>query len=116
MGGERQLESELRERIKEAEELRRALGRNSDMARDLNRAIEQLKRLNPNVFNDPNQLALLKNEVIDPLRQLELELARRLQAKLGNNGPGALSDGAAPDRYRKLIEDYYRRLSSRSQK
>jgi hypothetical protein len=116
MGGERQLESELRERIKEAEELKRALGRNSDLARDLNRAIEQLKRLNPNVFSDPNQLALLKNEVIDPLRQLELELARRLQAKLGNNGPGALSDGDAPDRYRKLIEDYYRRLSSRSQK
>lgn len=113
-GGSRQVESELRERIKEAEDLRRMLGRNSDLARDLTRAIEQLKRLDSNVFSDPNQLASLKNEVIDPLRQIELELARRLQAKLGNNGPGALSDGDAPDRYRKLIEDYYRRLSSRS--
>jgi hypothetical protein len=101
--------------LREAEELRRQLGRNSDIARDLNQVIEQLRRINPDIFNDPAQLALLKNEVIDPLRQIELELARKLQAKLGNNGPGALSDGDAPDRYRKMIEDYYRRLSVRSQ-
>jgi hypothetical protein len=113
-GGPRQLESEIRERLGEAEELRRSLGRNSDLARDLNRAIEQLRRIDPNAFADPSQLAALKSEVIDPLRQLEVELARRLQAKLGNNGSGAFSDGDAPDRYRKMIEDYYRRLSARS--
>jgi hypothetical protein len=73
-----------------------------------------LRKLDPNAFSDPSQLALLKSEVIDPLRQLEIELAKKLQAKLGNNGPGALSDGDAPDRYRKMIEDYYRRLSARS--
>jgi hypothetical protein len=113
-GGDRQLESEIRQRLSEAEELRRRLPKNSELLRNLDRAIEQLRKIDNNVFNDPNQLALLKNEVIDPLRQLELELARRLQAKLGNNGPGALSDGDAPDRYRKMIEDYYRRLSVRS--
>ena len=113
-GGDRQLESELRQRLAEAEELRKRLPRSSELLRDLDRAIEQLRKIDPNVFADPNQLALLKNEVIDPLRQLELELARKLQAKLGNNGPGALSDGDAPDRYRKMIEDYYRRLSVRA--
>jgi hypothetical protein len=112
--GDRQLESEIRQRLAEAEELRKRLPKNSDLLRDLNRAIEQLRKIDPNVFSDPNQLAMLKNDIIDPLRQLELELARRLQAKLGNNGPGALSDGDAPDRYRKTIEDYYRRLSVRS--
>ena len=76
--------------------------------------IDQLRRFNPNPFADAAQLALLKNEVIDPLRQLEIELARMLQAKLGNNGSGAFGDGDAPDRYRKMIEDYYRRLSARS--
>jgi Domain of unknown function (DUF4175) len=111
--GSRQLESELRQRVAEAEELRRALGRNSDLARDLGRAIEQLRRLNPDVFADPSQLALLKNEVIDPLRLLEIELARRLQARIGNNGVG-FTEADAPDRYRKIIEEYYRRLSSRS--
>ncbi|MEK6304160.1 MAG: hypothetical protein AABO41_26020, partial [Acidobacteriota bacterium] len=113
-GGQRQLEAELRQRLSEAEELKRSLGPNSDLARELNRTIEQLKRLNPEAFSNPAQLALLKSEVIDPLRQLEVELARRLQAKLGNNGPGALGAGDAPDRYRKMIEDYYRRLSMRS--
>lgn len=108
------MESELRQRLADAEELKRALGKNSDLARDLNRAIEQLRRIDPNAFADPAQLALLKNDVIDPLRQLEIELARRLQARLGNNGAGALGDGEAPDRYRKMIEDYYRRLSARS--
>jgi hypothetical protein len=90
------------------------LGRNSELGRELGKAVEQLKKINPNAFSDPAQLALLKNEVIDPLRQIEVELARKLQARLGNNGPGALSDGDAPDRYRKLIEEYYRRLSARS--
>ena len=113
-GAARQLSSELRERVREAEELRRQLGRNSDLARDLNRAIDQLKKIDPNAFSNPAQLAMLKNEVIDPLRQLELELARRLQAKLGRGAPGALGDAEAPDRYHKMIEDYYRRLSSRS--
>ncbi len=112
--GSRQLESELHQRIADAEELKRALGRNSDLGRDLNRAVDQLRRMNPNAFADPAQLALLKSEVIDPLRQIEIELARRLQAKLGNNGTGAFGDGDAPDRYRKMIEDYYRRLSARS--
>ncbi|MBI3649732.1 MAG: hypothetical protein HY231_01650 [Acidobacteria bacterium] len=110
----RQGDSELRQRLEEAQELRRALKGNNDLTRDLDQAIEQLRRINPNAFQDPAQLALLKSEVIDPLRQLEVELARRLQAKQGNSGIGSLSDGDAPDRYRKLIEDYYRRLSSRS--
>lgn len=107
----RQLESELRQRLAEAEALRRQLGPNSDLARELNRAIEQLRRISPEVFDDPAQLALLKNEVIDPLRHLELELAKRLQAKLGGGSPGSLGEGEAPDRYKKKIEDYYRRLS-----
>jgi hypothetical protein len=113
-GGDRQSASELQQRLSEAQELRRALRGNNDLMRDLDKAIDQLRRINPNAFDDPAQMALLKSEVIDPLRQLEVELARRLQGKLDNNGIGSLSDGDAPDRYRKLIEEYYRRLSSRS--
>lgn len=113
-GEARQLESEMRERLSEAQELRRQLGRNNELTRDLDQVIEQMRRIDPNAFSDPAQLEMLKNDIIDPLRQLELALARKLQAKLGNNGSGAFSDGDAPDRYRKMIEDYYRRLSVRS--
>lgn len=109
-----QTASELQQRINEAQELRRALRGNGDLARDLDKVIEQMKRIDPNAFGDPSQMALLKSEVIDPLHQIEVELARKLQGKLDNQGIGSLSDGDAPDRYRKLIEEYYRRLSSRS--
>ncbi|HEU4389061.1 MAG TPA: hypothetical protein VFV34_14770 [Blastocatellia bacterium] len=57
---------------------------------------------------------MLKNEVIDPLRQLELALAKRLQEKLATGAPGTIGESEAPDRYRKSIEDYYRRLSKGS--
>ena len=100
--------------MKDMEELRKSLRGNNDLTRMLDQAADNLRRINPNAFNDPSQMALLKSEVIDPLRQLEVELARRLQTKLGNTGSGVLTDGDAPDRYRKTIEDYYRRLSSRT--
>jgi hypothetical protein len=109
-----QAASELQERLNDMQELRRSLRGNNDLVRDLDKAMDQLRRINPNAFDDPAQMALLKSEVIDPLRQLEVELARRLQGKLDNQGIGSLSDGDAPDRYRKLIEEYYRRLSSRT--
>ncbi len=112
--GDRQTGSEISQRLRDMEELRRSLRGNNDLTRMLDEAADNLRRINPNAFSDPAQMALLKSEVIDPLRQLEFELARRLQAKLGNTGSGALTDGDAPDRYRKTIEDYYRRLSSRT--
>ncbi len=114
-GGERQLSAELRERLREAEELRRQLGRDRELARNLDQAIEQLRQLSEEVVReDLETAALLKSEVITPLRQLELELSRRLQAKLGRSNLRLADEGAAPERYRKLVEEYYKRLSSRS--
>ena len=57
---------------------------------------------------------LLKEQVIDPLRSIEMELSKRLQAKLGKNQLRLSDEGAAPERYRKLVDEYYKRLSSRS--
>ncbi|MEW6129823.1 MAG: DUF4175 family protein [Acidobacteriota bacterium] len=111
--GDRQLDSELRQRESDLRELKQMLKNNPDLGREVDRAIDALHRINPNPFNDPAQMALLKSEIIDPLRQIEFELARRLAAKQGNRN-GAINDGEAPDRYRKQIEDYYRRLSSRN--
>jgi hypothetical protein len=57
----------------------------------------------------------LKTQVVDPLRAIEMELSRRLQAKLGKNNLRLSDEGAAPERYRKLVDEYYKRLSSGSQ-
>jgi hypothetical protein len=106
----RQIERELRERIAEAEEIRRQL--EGQPRRELGRIIERMRQIDPNAFSDPSQLAMLKNEVIDPLRRLEMELAQQLQAKFGQTA-GSFSESEAPHQYKNMVEDYYRRLSRR---
>ena len=115
MGGDRQLGAELRERLRDAEELRRQLGRSGNLTRELDQAIQQLRQMSEDLFREDTQTAaLLKSQVIDPLRQLELDLSRKLQAKLGRSNLRLSDEGAAPERYRKLVDEYYKRLSNRS--
>jgi hypothetical protein len=107
----RQLGSELRERLRDAESLRRELGGTS-AGRELGGAIEQLRGLTDGRMEGEAQTAAsLKAAVIDPLRQLELELSKRLREQLGRTNLRLGDEGAAPGRYRKSVEEYYRRLS-----
>ncbi len=108
----RQLASELRERLREAEGLRREMGGNSG-GRELGGAVEQLRRIaDGRMEGDAQTAAALKAQVIDPLRQLELELSRKLREQLGRTNLRLSDQGAAPERYRKSVEEYYRRLSN----
>ena len=64
-------------------------------------------------MRDDNETAMrLKTEVVDPLREIESELSKRLQAKLGRNNLRLADEGEAPERYRKLVGEYYKRLSN----
>jgi hypothetical protein len=108
----RQLASELRERLRDAEGVRQAVGGSSSGGRELGGAIEQLRRIaDGRMEGEAQTAAALKAQVIDPLRQLELELSRRLREQLGRANLRAGDEGAAPERYRKSVEEYYRRLS-----
>jgi hypothetical protein len=107
----RQLSSELRERLREAENLRRDWGAQGPVGR-LGDVIEQLKRFaDGRMEGDAQTAAALKANVVEPLRQLELELSRQLQQR-GQTNLRLRDEGAAPERYRKAVEEYYRRLSS----
>ena len=107
----RQLGSELRERLRDAEGLRREWGGTSG-GRELGGAIEQLRRIaDGRMDGEALMAASLKAQVIDPLRQLELELSKRLREQLGRTNLRLGDEGAAPGRYRKSVEEYYRRLS-----
>lgn len=101
----------------DAEELKKLLGSDKEIpgevAKGLGQAIEQMRHLNSNSLTDPAVLSMLKNDIIAQVRQVELELARKVQEKLGS-ASGALGEGDAPDRYKKMIDDYYRRLSTRN--
>jgi len=111
----RQLGSELREGIREAEDIRRNLGKDRDLANGIDQAIQGLRRANDALMRDDMETALLlKDKVIEPLRSVELELSKRLQLKLGKNNLRLSNEGEAPAAYRKLVDEYYKRLSSRS--
>jgi hypothetical protein len=113
-GGEaRQFVSELRERLREAEDLRSEWGSTSGISvGKLGAVVEQLRRMaDGRMQGDAQTAAALRAQVIEPLRQLELELSRRLREQLGRTNLRLHDEGAAPERYRKSVEEYYRRLS-----
>src|SRR6185436_11109701 len=113
-GDNRQLPAEVRERLREAEDLRREWrgGTTTGAVRQLDDVIERLKQLaDGRMEGDAQTAALLKAEVIEPLRQLELEISRQLQQQSGRTNLRLRDEGAAPERYRRAVEEYYRRLS-----
>jgi hypothetical protein len=113
---DRQLRAEINQYLRDAEDLRRNMNRDRDLTRNLDQAIEALRQAGDLAMRDDvATAALLKTQVIDPLRSIEMELSKRLQAKLGKNNLRLSDEGAAPERYRKLVDEYYKRLSSRSQ-
>jgi hypothetical protein len=110
---DRQLASELRERLREAEGLRREWGITGEPTRTLAEVIEQLRRFaDGRMEGNAQTAAALKADVVEPLRQLELQLSRHLQQQGGRTTLRLRDEGAAPERYRKAVEEYYRRLSS----
>jgi hypothetical protein len=89
------------------------VGRDRELARGLEQAIQGLKQANEAMLRDDEATAaLLKAQVVDPLRNIESELSKRLQAKLGRNNLRMADEGEAPERYRKLVDEYYKRLSN----
>jgi hypothetical protein len=111
-GDNRQLPAEIRERLREAQDLRREWGPTGMSAGRLDEVIEELKRLaDGKMEGDAATASLLKSEVVEPLRQLELELSRMLQQQSARTNLRLRDEGAAPEKYRKAVEEYYRRLS-----
>jgi hypothetical protein len=87
---------------------------NPELARQAGQAEAELRKLNANPLADPRQMAMLKDDVIAPMRQLEINLARKAGGWSGDGMSGISGEADAPDRYRKMVEEYYRRLSTRS--
>jgi hypothetical protein len=112
-GDNRQIPAEVRERLREAQDLRREWGATSTGAtRQLDEVIDRLKQLaDGRMEGDAATAALLKQDVVEPLRQLELELSRQVQQQSGRTNLRLRDEGAAPEKYRKAVEEYYRRLS-----
>ncbi|HKY44817.1 MAG TPA: hypothetical protein VJM50_17125, partial [Pyrinomonadaceae bacterium] len=116
-GDNRQLPAEIRERLRDAQDLRREWGTTGWGVGRLDDIIEQLKKLaDGTMHGDAATAAYLKADVIEPLRQLELELSRQVQQQSGRTNLRLRDEGAAPEKYRRAVEEYYRRLSGGRQR
>ncbi len=107
----RQQQSELAQRLQDAQELRRLLDRNSPSTQDLDRVIQEIQKMRADhVYNDPAGIALLQ-QTIDRLHQVELALTRDLAAVLQSDKYFYADDSEAPASYKKLVEEYYKSLA-----
>ena len=102
--------------MREAQDLRRDWGATGLGAAQLDDVIDHLKRLADKTQGEAPTAALLKADVVDPLRQLELELSRQLQQQSNRTNLRLRDEGAAPEKYRRAVEEYYRRLSGARQR
>ena len=59
--------------------------------------------------------AKLANQIIEPMKNLELEISRRLQIMIGKDNIRSAQEDEMPAAWRKYIEDYYKRLGSQKQ-
>ncbi len=118
--GIRQLERELRQRVADAEALRRELagiGRSPDGTEGrvaperLDPALAALRGLSAaRLGADPRGMELLESEVLDSLRQIEFELRR---SRFGGEDASVATLGGEriPEAYREMVEEYFRALS-----
>ncbi len=107
----RQLQSEFKQRLMDAEDLRRLLDRNSTEMENLDKVIASLRRAGDYVnYDDPEQIARLR-AAIDFMRQVELALARDLERLNPDDRYFFAQDNEAPIRYQKLVEEYFKSIA-----
>jgi len=108
----RELEREYRESLPLAQELQRDLRNDPDFASRVRELVDRMRAMDAGRFpGDPAELERLRASILDGLRQVELELARRLGAAKGELRLPPYEE--IPDSYRKEVEQYYRSLAQR---
>lgn len=112
-GDARQFTREFRLRRQAAEELRRDVAREGLDVTELDRAIDDLRRLESGrPLGDPRGVDQLQAAVIDGLKTFEFKLYRRLGLS-DENRPAQGAPAPVPPEYRALVEEYYRSLGRR---
>jgi hypothetical protein len=106
----RQWRREVRERVADAEALRRDLQALGVDARDLDRLIRDLRLFDQRLEANPLGLAELQAALVERARRFEFAL-RRLLASTGAEALTLSGLEDAPASYRKLVEEYYRQLA-----
>ena len=109
----RQLRSELRERINDAEALRNELQRQGVPVEDLNGVINRLRQLQNDPLKNRDQIDRMQQQVIQGLKDFEFGLRMKLAGEADKEKLYLTGSDQVPPAYRKIVEDYYRSLSNK---
>ena len=106
----RQLRREVRERLREAEELERELAEGGPWASDLRGIVRRIRAMDSQgPYGDPRGLEALAGAVIEDLKMFEYALRRNAEG--GRQKLLLSASDEVPSGWRPLVEEYYRRLS-----
>ncbi|MBN2243250.1 MAG: hypothetical protein JW793_11225 [Acidobacteria bacterium] len=107
----RQLNRELEQRLTDARDLSRLMNRNATLMENLDKVIDALRKSRdyPD-YGQEGQAALLR-AAIERMREVELDLARNLERLRQLEEYFIAGDNEAPERYRELVEEYYRAIA-----
>src|SRR4030095_13593885 len=106
----RQFRGETRQRVADAEALRRLLSQQKIDTKELDEIIRGLRKLDEQRRSSNAQsLASLEQAVTDNIKRFEYTLRRKLDANASQVFLSNSDD--VPEQYRKLVEQYYRSLS-----
>jgi hypothetical protein len=107
----RQLRREFRERVKDAENLRRELARQNLDVPDLGEIIRRMEEFErKQIYLNPLGLEKLEEDVLADLKQFEYWLRRELEG-IGEGELYLAGSDQVPADYRQLVEEYFRSLS-----
>ncbi|HEX9109482.1 MAG TPA: hypothetical protein VF832_19710, partial [Longimicrobiales bacterium] len=110
-GDARQFQAEARQRLAEAEALRRDLaarGRPTEQLDDVIRRLSALAGAGP--YSDPAALQQLQDAAVEGAKRLEFALRSELRQD-ARDQVLLSGSGAVPDAYRRLVEQYFKSLS-----
>ena len=107
-----QIGREWEERIQDAEKISELLREiDPGRARDIAQLARAMRRIDASrVFNDPEEIQLLRSQIIDGFKQLELDLFRELARSEPDRFRLAFEEEIPPE-YRSKVEEYYRKLA-----
>jgi hypothetical protein len=107
----RQWAREVGQRLTDLQGIRNGLPRNDPSIPDLDRAIQALQNLQRGGFNrDARDIEASLQGIIDPLRNVELQLSRELQIMVEKENVRSAKEEDTPTSYKKENERYYEAL------
>ena len=110
----RALAEQYAQLAREAGELRGLLSEEQELARMAGELTRAMNGLDPRAIPGPRELETLRSELVEQWKELELRLRRQLDMDQPEAARIA-SQERVPERYRSMVEEYYRSISRDSQ-